>query len=149
MREEISDNVRREYPDDTPVEVPVEIQKPTPLRELIQMYVKQELGIREGEPGSLEDEDDFELEDEEPDWLSGYQILLMENENDESLDGNEGTDADVSGVRHSEGESEEGDRRPHVEDGGAGSSAEPSSNAAGGNQETAAGSGERGEGSEP
>ncbi len=65
-----------------------ELAPPT-LREQIQNSIRSELSILAQDRGleSFEEADDFEEEDGEADMLSAYQIVLMNDESDESLEG--------------------------------------------------------------
>lgn len=79
--------------DTTPVEVPVEFQKPPTIKEELQRYVRYEVSRIGQDEGfaSFEEEDDFELEDgdDDTDLLSEHQVLELapEEGESESLDG--------------------------------------------------------------
>jgi len=83
----------REQPDPTPVEVPAEMFPEDSLEERLKQFIRQEVSQQavQDDYGSFEDEDDFELEDDDPDPLSDYQILMMaedfelENSDDPAL----------------------------------------------------------------
>ncbi|AXL15104.1 hypothetical protein [Microviridae sp.] len=63
-----------ELPDPNPIEIPLEYSRPLTIQEEMKRFLVQELNkSRSYDQGSFEDEDDFEIEDDEPDWVSGYE----------------------------------------------------------------------------
>ena len=74
--------------DTTPVEVPLEMTRPPTIKEELQRYVRYEVSKIGQEEGfeTFEEADDFEEEDL-PEWSSEYELLDMEDEVPESLDG--------------------------------------------------------------
>ena len=74
--------------DVTPVEVPLEFRNPPSIKEELQRYVRYEISRIGQEEGyeSFQEADDLEEEDE-PEWTSQYEVVDMEPESEESLDG--------------------------------------------------------------
>ncbi len=69
---------RQEHPDLTPLAVP--IKEELTLKEEIQMYIREALGkqeINNQKPGTFEEENDFEIEDELPDPTTPYEVEDM------------------------------------------------------------------------
>lgn len=96
--------------DPVPMEAPVGSGRPTPMRELIQQYVREELGKQAAEDvPPFEEEDDFEAEDPEGDILSGYQVLLMDPEELGLVETLDGTEKDPQGPQNPAGSESEGD----------------------------------------
>lgn len=82
---------RHEYPDPTPVEMPLGFKRPPTLQEEIQRIIRQQMSMQAEEAGfeSFEEADDFEV-DEDPDPLSPYEVTEMQEEAaypKETLDG--------------------------------------------------------------
>lgn len=71
----------KEYPDPTPVEIPVHMKRPPTLQEQIQMFVRTELSRRADEVGleTFEEADDFDVGDSD-DLASPYEISEMADE---------------------------------------------------------------------
>lgn len=69
---------RREYPDPTPVEVPLGYRRPPTLQEEISRIVRQQMSQQAAAEGfeTFEEADDFEVDDD-PDPLSAYEMLEM------------------------------------------------------------------------
>ena len=66
----------REHPDPTPLEVPVGMNLPPTLTELVKQHVEGAVSqwAQEHKLGTFEEEDDFEPEDEDLLPLSGYEV---------------------------------------------------------------------------
>lgn len=71
----------RQVCDPTPVEVPLNVKRPPTMEEMIQRQVRVELSRAMDAQGfeTFEEADDFEI-DEDPDPLSGYEIVEMVRE---------------------------------------------------------------------
>lgn len=69
---------RHEFPDPTPVEMPLGFRRPPTLQEEIQRIVRIQMSQQAQEHGfeSFEEADDFEVDDD-PDPLSAYEVLEM------------------------------------------------------------------------
>lgn len=69
--------------DETPVEVPAFLTNrgPDNLRDMVQAMVRNEVSRAAVETGSgsFEDEDDFELEEREPELVSEHEIIEMDD----------------------------------------------------------------------
>lgn len=71
----------KEYPDQTPIEVPLNMKKPESLRDTMRRFIREEFS-REAvmsEKESFEEANDFDIDDE-TDLLSPYEITDMEPE---------------------------------------------------------------------
>lgn len=70
-----------EYPDPTPIEVPLGFRRPPSIHEEIRRFVRQEMSRQAQEQGgeSFEEADDFEV-DEDPDPLTQYELQPMQVE---------------------------------------------------------------------
>lgn len=82
----------KEVADQTPVSVPAGWSRPVPLQVQIQQMIRREVSraAASEELETFEEADDFEVEDEEPDPLSPYEIpegLPERRVAPESLDG--------------------------------------------------------------
>ena len=68
--------------DKTPLEVPLEHLRPPTIKEELQRYVRYEISQIGKDAGfsSFEEEDDFDIEDEEVDLLSPYQMTELQEE---------------------------------------------------------------------
>lgn len=69
---------RREYPDPTPVEVPLGFRRPPTLQEEIQRLIRVQMSQQARDTGleTFEEANDFEV-DEDPDPLSQYEVVEM------------------------------------------------------------------------
>lgn len=72
---------RHEFPDPTPVEMPLGFKRPPSLQEEIQRLIRVQMSQLAQEDGyeSFEEADDFEV-DEDPDPLSPYEVVEMQPE---------------------------------------------------------------------
>lgn len=72
---------RKEYPDPTPVEVPLGFKRPPTLQEEIQRIIRAQLSEHAQSRGfeTFEEADDFNI-DEDPDPLSPYEVTEMQQE---------------------------------------------------------------------
>lgn len=72
---------RHEYPDPTPVEMPLGFKRPPTLQEEIQRLIRVQMSQAAQDSGmeTFEEADDFEV-DEDPDPLSPYEVMEMEPE---------------------------------------------------------------------
>lgn len=72
----IYNELGQEVPDPVPVAVPAGWTRPEPLADLIRRMVRTEFSRAAAEEGeeSFEEADDFDVEDEDPDPLSAYEI---------------------------------------------------------------------------
>lgn len=63
--------------DVTPVEVPAEMRAPPTWKEEMQRYVRYELSRKAEERGleSFEEFNDFEVDEEDPEWESEYELM--------------------------------------------------------------------------
>lgn len=79
------DELGREIPDPTPVEVPLGYRRPEPLNQLIKRLVRTELSQQAELAGedTWEEADDFDMDDEDPDPLSEYELRDMDEEFDD------------------------------------------------------------------
>lgn len=70
------DEFGREIPDPTPIEVPLKFQRPPTLQEQIRQMIRSESlrATLSEEAESFEEADDFDIDDEEDDILSPYEI---------------------------------------------------------------------------
>lgn len=90
----------QEFPDPTPVEIPLEMARPLTLQEEMKRFLVSEMNrMRPEDAGSFEDEDDFDVYDDEPDWVSGYEFEEMEPEEQQGYDN---LDAEPSPVQQPE-----------------------------------------------
>ncbi len=66
----------REFPDPTPMALPVGYEAPPTLRETMQRYIREELSVhaRRMDLGTFDEESDFEPEDPDEIQLSGYEV---------------------------------------------------------------------------
>ncbi len=71
---------RKEYPDSTPIEVPIGYDTPLPLREEMRRFIKQELSAAAESAGeeTFEEADDFDIDEEET--LSPYELTDLQEE---------------------------------------------------------------------
>lgn len=93
------DEFGRELPDPTPLSIPSGFRKPLSIHEQIKRFVREELSqvAEDHKAESFEEADDFDVEDEDPDPLSPYEIpegapervLAGEIVKPESLDGSD------------------------------------------------------------
>lgn len=69
---------RKEYPDPTPVEVPLGFRRPPTLQEEISRIIRQQMSQQASQAGfeTFEEADDFVVDDD-PDPLSPYEVLEM------------------------------------------------------------------------
>lgn len=76
------DQFGREVPDQTPVEVPLDFRRPLSLQEEIRRFVRGELSMRAVDESleSFEEADDFEVDDDEGDFVSPYEMTEMAEE---------------------------------------------------------------------
>ncbi len=99
-----------EIPDPIPLEMPIGMEQPPSMRELVQEYVRSEMSQQaaEADMGTFEEEDDFDEEDEALLDLSGFEVHEFEMV-DEDPEGVPGPDPDVreSGEASSEGSTPE------------------------------------------
>lgn len=72
---------RKEYPDPTPVEMPLGFKRPPTLQEEIQRIIRVQMSQQARAEGfeTFEEADDFAV-DEDPDPLSAYEVMEMEAE---------------------------------------------------------------------
>ncbi len=79
--------------DNTPVEVPVGYGHPTPLREQMKMWIREEMSAAAEEAGeeTFEEADDFDVDDaDEVDIISPYELSELQEEFvDPEVDGGE------------------------------------------------------------
>ena len=70
--------------DPTPVEVPAEMVRPPTLKEELQRYVRYYVSRDAESRGleSFEEFNDFEVDDEDPDWSSEYEMSEMQEDSD-------------------------------------------------------------------
>lgn len=71
------DSLGREIPDPTPVEVPLRVlQAFESLQDQIRRTIRMEMSRAAGEAGqeTFEEADDFDVDDEEPELVSAYEI---------------------------------------------------------------------------
>ena len=68
--------------DKTPLEVPLEHLRPPTIKEELQRYVRYEISQIGKDAGfsSFEEEDDFDIDDEEVDLMSPYQMSELQEE---------------------------------------------------------------------
>ena len=66
----------KEHPDPTPVEMPLDYDRPYSMQELVQRYIRQELSAQANAVGlgTFEEENDFTPEDPEEIVLTGYEV---------------------------------------------------------------------------
>ena len=66
----------KEYPDQTPVELAVGLDRPLTLREEMKRFIREEIAQRAQLEGaeSFDEANDFDIEDEDPDPISRYEI---------------------------------------------------------------------------
>lgn len=70
-----------EFPDPTPIEIPLEYSRPLTIQEEMKRFLVTEMNkLRTDDHGSFEDEDDFDVDDDEPEWTSGYEFEELEPE---------------------------------------------------------------------
>lgn len=98
--------------DVTPVEVPVEMGRPPSLKEELQRYARYEIHrvLTKDEPmESFEEADNFDVgdDDEETAFLSDYQVLELESETDETLDGSDDPNGGSVGEERPEAQAED------------------------------------------
>lgn len=77
------DELGREIPDPTPLEMPAGISRPLTIEEQIQRYVRGHLSRMAADQGqeTFEEADDFELADEDPeDFLTPYEVHVLVSE---------------------------------------------------------------------
>lgn len=70
-----------EVPDPTPVEASL-VPPPLSLREEMRRFIKQELSQQAAESGefeTFEESDDFSIEEDEPDFTTGYTVNELDN----------------------------------------------------------------------
>ncbi len=72
----------KEYLDPTPIEIPVAFQQAEPLRDSIKRMVREEFSVaaKSSEMETFEEADDFNMSDDEEDFLSPYEIVEMADE---------------------------------------------------------------------
>lgn len=73
------DNLGRQIPDPRPVEVPLGYTRPPSLQEEIKRFVRNELSLRAREQGveTFEEADDFDIPEEEDEFVSEYEVQEM------------------------------------------------------------------------
>lgn len=72
----------KEYPDPTPIEVPIGYNRPETLQETMRRFIRDELSTQYTRSGheSFDEAYDFDIEDDDPDPLSQYEIMDMVDE---------------------------------------------------------------------
>lgn len=80
-RHELQDD-GKEYPDQTPVEWPLGLSRPMSLHDEIKMYIRAEYSKFAQDAGyeSFEEADDFEVDDDEGELVSPYEMTDMQAE---------------------------------------------------------------------
>lgn len=75
------DELGRQVPDQTPVELPLGFDRPRSLQEMIKTFIRSEMSNAAAELGeeSFEEADDFDV-DEDPDPLSDYEMVEAQPE---------------------------------------------------------------------
>lgn len=122
------DEQGREIPDPTPVEVPLDYTRPLTLQEEFRRFLQIEASIIAENAGfeTFEEADDFDVDEEEVEFISPYEILEM---SDEQSFGRES----IEGPSGASGQEGPGAARPHGEGAptgsGPGEGAEPASGA--------------------
>ncbi|MEM2002530.1 MAG: hypothetical protein QXT77_07805 [Candidatus Methanomethylicaceae archaeon] len=86
------DEEGRELPDQTPIEVPLDFSRPLTLQEEIRRFLRIEASYVAENAGfeTFEEADDFDVDDEEVEFVSPYEILEMSDEQSfgrESIEG--------------------------------------------------------------
>jgi len=73
---------REEKPDLTPVEWPLNLTRPLSLQDEIKRFVRSEMSMRAAEHGfeSFEESDDFDVDDEDGNLASPYELTEMQEE---------------------------------------------------------------------
>lgn len=74
------DELGREIIDDTPIEVPLKIQKPPSIQEMVKMYIRMDELSQDAlrqELETFEEADDFDVDDDDMP-LSGYEMQEMQ-----------------------------------------------------------------------
>jgi len=71
-----------ETPDPTPVEIPVTSQRPLTLREEMMRFIRTEMSQQARQDGeeTFEEFDDLDVDDEEPDFTTGYTVQELTDE---------------------------------------------------------------------
>lgn len=73
----------QEHPDPTPVEIPIGHEQPESLEDTMRRFIREQVAAHYSEKegaGTFEDEDDFDIEDEDPELLTPYEMTEMEEE---------------------------------------------------------------------
>ena len=118
----------KEYPDPTPVEVPVDCRQPPSLREEMRRFIREEFSRNAEQTGqeTFEDSDDFDIEGED-DFVSPYEMVDMIDEEPLEREEDQGSADRVADSEDSED--------PHPTPPPAGGSGAATPPAAGGQQE--------------
>lgn len=66
----------KEYPDPTPMELPIGYERPLTLQEMLQKQIREVVSAQAAQVGlgTFEEENDFEPEDPDEIMLSGYEV---------------------------------------------------------------------------
>lgn len=72
----------QQIPDPTPLEVPLNLRRPLSIQDEIRRFVRIELSRKAEELGteSFEESDDFDIDDDEGDFASPYELTEMQEE---------------------------------------------------------------------
>lgn len=73
----------KEQPDPTPLEVPVGYEHPESLEDSMKRFIRSEVSrhyAEQHQAGTFEDEDDFDIEDEDPEFITPYEMHDMQEE---------------------------------------------------------------------
>lgn len=121
------DDQGREIPDPTPIEVPLDFNRPLTLQEEIRRFLQIEASYVAQNAGfeTFEEADDFDVDEEEVEFVSPYEIMEM---SDEQSFGRES----VEGPAGAPGQESPGAAQPHGEGSPAGSGSTEGAEPAGG-----------------